>query len=104
MNELLQRYLENRTLPYAAMSIDDWKLLELYARNYSFNYKNGNDSLTILGNTALFREVIKTFDIRGKEWASNSSQLNSRKYSLKMGTPETIAQVLRGFNVSFYEW
>ena len=62
VNELLQRNLENRYLPYPDMTVDDWSLLQFYARNYTYNFLAGNDSLTVLGNTALFREILSTFE------------------------------------------
>ncbi len=102
VNELLHRNLENRYLPYPDMTVDDWSLLQFYARNYTYNFLAGNDSLTVLGNTALFREIVSTFEQRAIEWANGTA--GNLKYHLNFGTPLTLFQILRGFNLSYYEW
>ena len=61
MNELLQRRLEYRPIGYD-ISEESWLFIEDYARNYSFYYLNGNDTVTKLGCTKVFREVTLFFE------------------------------------------
>jgi hypothetical protein len=62
VNELLFRRLEQRDIPFDLGETEDWRQIEQYARNYSFNYINGNDSVLAIGCTELFREVTSVFD------------------------------------------
>lgn len=99
MSELLQRRLENRYLPFPQMTAADWTLLEAYRDGHS-GLQMANDSLTVLGNTALFREIISTFDQRARNWAAG--MLPAFKYQLNMGAPQTLQLFLRGLNHSNY--
>lgn len=67
VNELLFRQLEQRYIPFDLGEANDWKQIGTYARNYSYNYINGNDSVVSLGCTELAREIISVFDIKASQ-------------------------------------
>jgi len=99
VNELLQRRLESRYMPYPQMTPADWNLLEAY-RNSQISLLMANDSLAVLGNTALFREIISTFDQRSRDWLAGT--VPPFKYQLNVGTPLTLQLFLKGLNHSNY--
>ena len=61
MNELLQWRLEERAIGYD-ISEESWLFIEDYARNFSYFVYNGNDTITKLGCTKVFREVTLFFE------------------------------------------
>ena len=53
---MMHQHQEQKYIPYD-MSAEDWKLLDDYARTYSYSYMNGNSTTTMISNTQLFREI-----------------------------------------------
>jgi hypothetical protein len=48
-------------IPYETLknnNQEDWRVIEEYARNYSYYYINGNETAAVIGCTTLFREII----------------------------------------------
>ena len=95
------------------MAPEDWRLVEEYARNYSYYYMNGNDTTVRIGMTELLREIIAVIDQKAYiDWANstggtipaNLTYMSQRKYSYKQGKPETMAMLLVSLGVPYGEW
>lgn len=101
VNEIMFQHLENRYLPYD-LSTDDFALIEDFARQYSYYYMNGNATIVALANTMIFREIQQVFNETAFRYWSGAPR--GKKYSYKSTRPETLATLLRGFDVSYKEW